>query len=248
VHFFVRCRKGFGKADFEWICARTDHGVGSERNTSGSAAFDPALRLDALGLEVRGLEVRRGYRLLFENLDLDLASGEILQLTGANGTGKSTLMRIIAGFSGSDAGEIRWLGLGAEDEAAMLLHYHGHREGLRDALTPAENLAFAAGILGGDAARIPAALERLDAGTLADLPVQVLSAGQRRRVALARLLVAPRPIWLLDEPLAALDTAGQALVSELLADHAAAGGMAIVATHQPLGIDVRHLALGREAA
>lgn len=195
-------------------------------------------------LEARGLLIRRGYRLLFEGLDLDLAAGEILQLTGPNGSGKSTLMRILAGFSQADAGTIRWPGLEEDDEPANALHYHGHREGLREALTPAENLAFAAGLLGGDAGSIPDALDALDVGPLADLPVQVLSAGQRRRVALARLLVAPRPVWLLDEPLAALDTAGQALVGRLLAEHATAGGMAIVATHQPLGIDVRHLALG----
>ena len=222
------------------MTTRVDRGVTSGSDIFGSGVFAPALRLEA-----RGLTVRRGYRLLFEHLDLDLASGEILQLSGQNGTGKSTLMRIIAGFSQPDAGEIRWSGLGAEDEAATLLHYHGHREGLRDALTPIENLAFTAGILGGDAARIPGALERLDAGSLAELPVQVLSAGQRRRVALARLLVAPRPVWLLDEPLAALDITGQALVGELIAEHARAGGMAIVATHQPLGIKARHLELGK---
>lgn len=201
----------------------------------------------AIRLEARGLAVRRGFRLLFEALDLDLASGDILQLTGANGSGKSTLMRLLAGFTQPDAGRIDWLGLGDEEEASDLLHYHGHREGLREALTPAENLAFAAGILGGDAARIPDALDRLGAASLADLPVQVLSAGQRRRVALARLLVAPRPVWLLDEPLAALDVAGQALVGELLAEHRRAGGMAIVATHQPLGIEVRSLMLGGAA-
>lgn len=201
----------------------------------------------ALRLEARGLAVRRGFRLLFDALDVDLTSGDILQLTGANGTGKSTLMRLLAGFTQPDAGTIRWLGLSEDDDTATLLHYHGHREGLREALTPAENLAFAAGILGGDAARIPFALDRLGAGSLADLPVQVLSAGQRRRVALARLLVAPRPVWLLDEPLAALDVAGQALVGDLLAEHRKAGGMAIVATHQPLGIEVRHLVLGGAA-
>lgn len=201
----------------------------------------------ALRLEARGLAVRRGFRLLFEALDVDLTSGDILQLTGANGTGKSTLMRLLAGFTQPDAGSVRWLGVSEDDDATTLLHYHGHREGLREALTPAENLAFASGILGGDATRIPAALTRLGAGSLADLPVQVLSAGQRRRVALARLLVAPRPVWLLDEPLAALDVAGQALVSDLLAEHRKSGGMAIVATHQPLGIDVRHLMLGGAA-
>lgn len=209
----------------------------------GEPSFPSGLRLEA-----RGLTIRRGYRLLFEALDLDLGAGEVLQLTGPNGAGKSTLMRILAGFSQPDAGSIRWQGTGEDDEVATLLHYHGHREGLREALTPAENLAFAAGILGGDATGIPAALERLGAGALADLPVQVLSAGQRRRVALARLLVAPRPVWLLDEPLAALDVAGQALVGELIAAHAAQGGMAIVATHQPLGIAVRQLKLGGVAA
>jgi heme exporter protein A len=204
--------------------------------------------LPDLHLEARGLTIRRGFRLLFEGLDLDLRAGEILQFTGPNGTGKSTLMRILAGFIQADAGRIDWRGLPEEIEPAGLLHYHGHREGLREALTPRENLAFSAGLLGGDPRRIAAALDALDAGMLGDLPVQVLSAGQRRRVALARLLVAPRPVWLLDEPLAALDTAGQALVGTLLTQHAARGGLAIVATHQSLGIDVRHLTLGRIGA
>ncbi len=195
-------------------------------------------------LEARGLTVRRGFRLLFEGLDLDLGSGEILQLTGPNGSGKSTLMRVIAGFSQADTGSIRWRDLPENPEPANLLNYHGHRDGLREALTPAENLAFAGALLGGDLAEIPVALEKLGVSALADLPVQVLSAGQRRRVALARLLVAPRPLWLLDEPFAALDSDGQARVTALLADHARQGGMAIVATHQPLGLETRHLALG----
>lgn len=193
------------------------------------------------------MTIRRGYRLLFEGLDIDVGAGEVLQLTGANGSGKSTLMRVLAGFTAPDAGVVLWNGLSPEEAPGSILHYHGHREGLREALTPRENLAFAAGILGGDVARIPAALAALDAASLIDLPVQVLSAGQRRRVALARLLVAPRAFWLLDEPLAALDVAGQALVGRLIADHAAAGGMAIVATHQPLGVAVRHLELGQGA-
>ena len=213
--------------------------------TAATTSFSGEIRFSSdIRLEARGLTIRRGYRLLFEGLDLDLARGEIVQLTGPNGAGKSTLMRILAGFSRADAGTIRWLNLPEDHDGASILHYHGHREGLREALTPRENLAFTAGLLGGDAAQIPAALERLDAAALIDLPVQVLSAGQRRRVALSRLLVAPRPVWLLDEPLAALDVAGQKLVGDLLAEHAASGGMAIVATHQPLGVDVRHMNLG----
>ena len=204
----------------------------------------PVFPLAELSLDARGLTIRRGFRLLFEGLDVSLGRGEILQLSGPNGSGKSTLMRALAGFSHADEGRVSWRGVPEEIEPATLVHYHGHRDGLREALTPRENLAFAAALLCGDERYIEPALVRLDAGRLMDLPVQVLSAGQRRRVALARLLVAPRPVWLLDEPLAALDVAGQKLVSELLADHAARGGMALVATHQPLEIEVRHLKLG----
>jgi len=206
-------------------------------------AFSPDIRLEA-----RGLAIRRGFRLLFAGLDLDLAHGEVLQLSGPNGAGKSTLMRILAGFARADEGTIRWLGVPDDTETTSLYHYHGHRDALREALTPRENLEFSAGLLGGMHAAILPALERLGAATLADLPVQVLSAGQRRRVALARLLVAPRPVWLLDEPLAALDVEGQALVGRLIADHQASGGMALVATHQPLGIAVRHLVLDGKGA
>ena len=207
-------------------------------------AFPHAASLTGLALEARGLTIRRGFRLLFEGLDVRLQRGEILQLSGPNGAGKSTLMRALAGFSKPDEGRIDWKGVPDEIEALNLIHYHGHREGLREALTPRENLAFSAALLGGDEALIEPALARLGASRLIDLPVQVLSAGQRRRVALARLLVAPRPVWLLDEPLAALDVAGQKLVSELLAAHVAQGGMALVATHQPLEVEVRHLMLG----
>lgn len=211
---------------------------------SDTMAFPHAGSLAGLALEARGLMIRRGFRLLFEGLDVTLGQGEILQLSGPNGAGKSTLMRALAGFMKPDEGTVHWRGVPEEIEPATLLHYHGHREGLREALTPRENLAFSAALLGGSDDRIELALARLGAGRLIDLPVQVLSAGQRRRVALARLLVAPRPVWLLDEPLAALDVAGQTLVSELLAAHAAQGGMALVATHQPLAVEVRHLMLG----
>lgn len=191
--------------------------------------------------------MRRGARRLFEGLDLALQPGEAMQLAGPNGAGKSTLMRVLAGLLTPDSGTVTWENLPEEREPAGLIHYHGHREGLREALTPRENLAFSAAILGGAAEAIEPALARLGALALADLPVHVLSAGQRRRVALARLLVAPRPIWLLDEPLAALDIAGQALVAELVAEHLAGGCLAILATHQPLEIPVTRVTLGAQS-
>ena len=190
--------------------------------------------------------MRRGYRSLFKGLDVTLHAGMLVQLIGPNGTGKSTLLRILAGFLRADSGTLNWQGLSGDEESHSLLHYHGHREGLREALTPRENLTFAAHLLGGDVERILPAMQRLGIERLADLPVQVLSAGQRRRVALARLLIAPRPLWLLDEPLAALDGAGQAIVADTLREHAAQGGMALVATHQPLDVQTGILDLGHK--
>ncbi|CAN1567898.1 CcmA ABC-type transport system involved in cytochrome c biogenesis, ATPase component [Rhabdaerophilaceae bacterium] len=208
------------------------------------AILDPSRALALLGGHVlaysrcklicSGLAVRRGPRFLFRGLDLALDPGTIMQLTGPNGSGKSTLLRLIAGFSPPDAGAIALEGRGQEG-FGHYVHYFGHREGLRGALTSAENLSFLAGLLGGQPSGIHDALARLGIARLADLPVRVLSEGQRRRVALARLLVVPRQVWLLDEPLASLDSEAISIVSHMLASHAAAGGMAIVATHQPLG-------------
>ena len=198
----------------------------------------------SIHLTVRGLGCQRGGRVLFSGLDLDLAPGDLVTLTGANGSGKSTLMRMLSGLSPVEEGNIAFSGGGEQDAAHTFLHYHGHREGLRDALTAHENLVFATTLLGGRAEDAGPALERMGARRLANLPVRVLSAGQRRRVALARLLAAPRPLWLLDEPLAALDVAGQALVAELVGEHVAAGGSALVATHQPMNITGRTLTLG----
>lgn len=196
-----------------------------------------------------GLAIRRGPRFLFRNLDIVLAPGDVVQLTGPNGSGKSTLLRMLAGFSPPDAGTVVVDGVG-QSEATALIQYFGHREGLRAALTARENLTFLAALLGGNPQRIPEVLSRLGILRLEHLPVRVLSEGQRRRVALARLLLAPRPIWLLDEPLASLDIEAIGMVSTLIADHAAAGGMALVATHQPLASKnaVLDLAGRREAA
>lgn len=202
-----------------------------------------------LRLVASGLAVRRGPRFLFRGLDVSLVPGQVMQLTGPNGSGKSTLLRLLAGFSPPDAGTVRLESAG-EEATGSFLHYFGHREGLRPALTARENLTFLAGLLGGDETRIPEALSKLGVSRLIDLPVRVLSEGQRRRVALARLLVIDRPIWLLDEPLASLDVEAIATVSALIAEHAQAGGMALVATHQPLAATNATLDLAgrREAA
>lgn len=199
-------------------------------------------------LTVRGFGCQRGGRVLFSGLDLDLAPGDLVTLTGPNGSGKSTLMRMLAGLAPAEEGSMVFSGREELDAMHTFLHYHGHREGLRDALTARENLAFAVTLLGGRAEDALPALERMGVRRLADLPVRVLSAGQRRRVALARLLAAPRPLWLLDEPLAALDVAGQTLVGELVSEHITAGGSALVATHQPMTITGRALTLGGGAS
>lgn len=208
-------------------------------SAENSAAGNP------FSLEALDLCARRGHRLLFEHLDFRINPGEIMALRGANGVGKSTLLRILAGFMRPDSGVIRWHGA-PDDEPLTQIHYLGHREGLRDPLSPFENLEFIAAMLGGARAEIPAALERLGISRLAMLPVGVLSAGQRRRVALARLLIVKRPFWLLDEPLAALDSAGQAIVTDLLTQHAQSGGLALVATHQTLGIESGTIALAAQ--
>ncbi len=194
-------------------------------------------------LSAQGLSCRRGARTLFAGLSFDLGAGQLIALTGPNGSGKSTLLRVLAGLSRADEGRVDMASVeGAE--AQERLHYYGHREALRDALTARENLEFSVALLCGDPGKVDLALSRMEARRLAHLPVRVLSAGQRRRVALARLIAAPRPLWLLDEPLTALDAAGQALVSELVAEHIAGGGGAIVATHQPLAVKGREIRLG----
>ena len=198
------------------------------------------------------LALRRGSRLLVENLSFSLTNGQALVVTGANGTGKSTLLRGLAGFLPPVAGHARLEdGAGAHETIASHAHYVGHQEGSKPALSARENLTFWQAMLalpGMTPDLTPeAALKRLGVPQVADLPVAYLSAGQKRRVGLARLLLAPRPVWILDEPLTALDAAGQALLSDLMKDHLKTGGMVIAATHAPLGIESLNLALGEAA-
>ncbi len=189
-----------------------------------------------LRLRVENLCCRRGGRLIFEDVNLSLANGEALALTGRNGAGKSSLIAMLCGRLRPDGGSIAIEGAD-EAELIELSHLVGHRDGLKTALTARENLAFAQDVLGHPALSPEAALDAVGQAHAAALPVGYLSAGQRRRVALARLLVSQRPFWLLDEPMSALDAASQAMLTGLMRGHLGAGGAILAATHGPLGLD-----------
>lgn len=210
--------------------------------TSPIAEASPAFRLD-----VADLACRRAGRRVLAGIGFRLEAGGALVVTGRNGAGKSTLLAALAGLLRPERGRIELApGEGPRSER---LHLLGHRDGLKAQLTPAENLRFSAGCLGGGGTGIGAALARVGLGGAADLPSAYLSAGQRRRLGLARLLVSPRPLWLLDEPTSALDAEGQRLLDELMAAHRAGGGAVIAATHSPLPLPgAETLRLGRAAA
>jgi heme exporter protein A len=184
---------------------------------------------------VTNLACRRSGRLVFADLSFIVAGGEALVVTGRNGAGKSSLLALLAGRLRPDAGSIAVDGLG-EASLAECLHAVGHRDGLKAALTAEENLGFARDLLGHPGLSPREALDAVGLAHAASLPVAYLSAGQRRRVALARLLVAHRPLWLLDEPTAALDAAAQETLLHLMTAHLSGGGVIVAATHAPLGI------------
>jgi heme exporter protein A len=181
----------------------------------------------SLVLEVENLAAARGLRVLFEGLSLKLSAGEALELRGANGSGKSTLLRILAGLTRPHAGIVRFSG-GGEDAPR---HYLGHLDAVKPSESAAEQAEFWARYFGRDTQAAAAAMKRVGLANRSSVPGRGLSAGQKRRLALTRLLIDPRPVWLLDEPTAALDTEGRALVSQLVADHRASGGMVIAAVH-----------------
>ncbi|HEX5779165.1 MAG TPA: heme ABC exporter ATP-binding protein CcmA [Xanthobacteraceae bacterium] len=190
------------------------------------------------------LGLERGGRRLFQDLGFTLAGGEALLVTGPNGAGKSSLLLLIAGLLRPTEGRIELGGQGAERAPATVMHFVGHLDGVKAALTASENLEFMRALLGGRPDGT-SALAALGIERLADLPAAMFSAGQKRRLALARLLIAPRPLWLLDEPVTSLDADGQSVFASLARAHLQRGGLIVAATHAPLGVDgARELKLG----
>jgi len=189
------------------------------------------------------LAIVRNGRAIFSGLSFALGPGELIAVRGPNGAGKSTLLRIVAGLLAPTEGHVALTPKG-EDDDAPAAHYVGHLDGLKPSLTVAANLDFWRRVWGGTGT-VAGALEAVGLGDLGHLRVATLSAGQRRRLALARLSIAARPIWLLDEPTTALDQGGEALLGQLLERHLAEGGMAMVATHRDLPVAAaRTLSLG----
>jgi heme exporter protein A len=196
-------------------------------------------------LTAEKLACARGERKLFEQLSFRVTAGQALAVEGANGAGKTSLLRVIAGFLAPADGRLVVATGGREitdgEERGKLVGWLGHHDGLKPQLTVREQLNFYAALYGGVADAV--VLNQVGLARQADLSCRYLSAGQRRRLALARLLVSNRPLWLLDEPFAALDTAGQALVGQLMARHCGSGGIIIAATHDPLGLGNESLKL-----
>jgi len=195
-------------------------------------------------LVVENLGVERGSRAVLRDLGFTLDPGEALAVIGPNGAGKSTLLRALCGLLPLSMGRMRLKNVGPDTAPGEHIHLLGHRDGIKDALSPRENLRFWRAFLEGDGDP-QEVLEAVRLGHAADLPSAYLSAGQRRRLAIGRLLIAPRPLWLLDEPTNALDTDSQERLAALVAQHRARGGMVIAATHQDLGWpNLRSLTLG----
>jgi heme exporter protein A len=201
-----------------------------------------------------GRDVRcvRGGREVFSGLDFEAASGEALAVTGPNGSGKTSLLRLIAGLLTMAGGSIDLEGGTTELTLPEQAHYLGHRDALKPALSVAENLAFWRDFLGGAPSDAKGNLKQSLKQSLVavgldhaiDLPAAYLSAGQRRRLSIARLLAVRRPLWLLDEPTNALDAAGQSMFASHMTDHLAGGGLIIAATHTPLGIAEKEVRIG----
>ena len=195
-------------------------------------------------LTVAGLTLSRGERVLFRDLSLSLASGEAVALTGANGAGKTSLLRAIAGFLRPDAGTVAFGDSDPGEARRRHLHWLGHLDGLKGARRARDELAFQAQWQGAGADGVAAAVEVLALEPLLELEVRQLSAGQRRRLAFARLVAAPRPLWLLDEPFAPLDARWRAALGVLMQAHLDKGGAILAAVHDPLPVAARAVDIG----
>lgn len=203
-------------------------------------------------LSGRGVRCVRGGRDVFSGLDFEASSGEALAVIGANGSGKTSLLRMIAGLLAIADGSIGLEGGETELTLPEQAHYLGHRDALKPALSVIENLSFWRDFLGGEPSDAGESLKESLKESLAAvgldhavyLPAAYLSAGQRRRLSIARLLTIRRPIWLLDEPTNALDVAGQSMFARLMGDHLDRGGLIVAATHAPLGVTARELRIG----
>lgn len=198
-------------------------------------------------LSADNLTCVRGGRTVFSGLSFRLGGGEALLVTGRNGAGKSSLLRMIAGLVHVADGRLALDGGETDADIAEQTHYLGHQDAMKPSLSVTENLQFWAAFLGAGGADIAQALAAVDLANLAALPAAYLSAGQRRRLSIARLIAAPRPIWLLDEPTSALDAASQARLAQLMRDHLSGGGMIVAATHGAIGLETaRELKMGPE--
>ena len=193
-------------------------------------------------LNAEDLAAKRGEDLIFVNVSFRLSPGEAMVLTGRNGSGKSTLLRVVAGLLRPEKGRVEAVFRDGRERrpAREVSHYLGHRNAMKQELTVIENLAFWQAFLGnfegGEGRSVEEAAEMVGLGGITHLPFGYLSAGQQRRFAMAKLLVAHRPVWILDEPTAALDAAADQMFAGLVHEHLSNGGIAIAATHQPLGL------------
>jgi len=199
-------------------------------------------------LDIESLAIQRGDRILFAGLNASLAAGGAVALTGANGAGKTSLLRAVAGLIRPAAGRVRFFGTDGEIEAETArrrdCHLIGHQDGLKTNRLAREELFFQTRWSGGGDGAAVAAAEHLGLGRLLGLEVRMLSAGQRRSLGLARLIAAPRPLWLLDEPLASLDATRRTFFGEAMSRHLKGGGMIVAAVHDALPIAARVVEIG----
>jgi len=200
-----------------------------------------------MGLSGQDISCTRGGRAVFTGISFNVEAGEALAITGANGAGKSSLLRILAGLLPLTEGRLHYNESAPELTLPEQAHYLGHRDPFKPALSVRENLTFWQRYLGGPSSDIECSLDLAGLGAISHLPAGYLSAGQKRRLSIARLIAVKRPIWLLDEPATTLDAAGQSAFIAIMQSHLDGGGLIAAATHVPLGITARELRLGARA-